>query len=211
MVALRNHTHSTSVYAAFAYGSRVTNRFNGNASCKATHYSAGSSGDWVSCKPRYIADQVVEIYEFAEREMPEDAGCTHPSCRVCFCGPDPALKAGGQLVSPCSCTGSVRFIHLHCLRTWQATQRAQGRNNRSQCCELCGCMYSLPKKVLQQEKEQFTYLETLQLGLRRIWLWFNDTAQGPVWQEALRYWRNALLVNSNIPFCCETCCGMAYD
>lgn len=143
--------------------------------------------------------------------MPEDAGCTQPSCRVCFCGPDPALKAGGQLVSPCSCTGSVRFIHLHCLRTWQATQRAQGRNNRSQCCELCGCMYSLPKKVLQQEKEQFTYLETLQLGVRRIWLWFNDTAQGPVWQEALRYWRNALLVNSNIPFCCETCCGMGYD
>lgn len=126
--------------------------------------------------------------------MLDEAEFTQPLCRVCFCGTDPALKAGGHLISPCSCTGSVRFIHLHCLRTWQATQRSQGRIHRSQCCELCGCKYSVPKKVLQQESAQRTYLATLHLGLKRIWLWFNDTAHGPVWQEALRYWRNALLV-----------------
>ncbi len=126
--------------------------------------------------------------------MSDEAECATPSCRVCFCGPEPSLKAGGQLISPCSCSGSVRYIHLSCLRTWQATQRAQGRTQRSSCCELCGCKYSVPRKVLQQEIEQCTYLETLQLGLKRVWNWFNDTAQGPMWQEALRYWRNALLV-----------------
>ena len=117
-----------------------------------------------------------------------------PSCRVCFCGPDPAVKAAGQLISPCNCTGSVRCIHLQCLRTWQATQRAQGRGHRANCCELCGCKYHVPDRLLQQEREQCSYLDTVQQGLKRMWQWCNDTAQGPIWQEAARYWRNALLV-----------------
>lgn len=126
--------------------------------------------------------------------MLDNTELSQPLCRVCFCGTEPTLKASGHLISPCSCTGSVRYIHLHCLRTWQATQRSQGRVSRSQCCELCGCKYSIPKNVLQQEVEQSTYLEKIQLGLKCVWLWFNDTAQGPMWQEALRYWRNALLI-----------------
>lgn len=115
-------------------------------------------------------------------------------CRVCFCGPDPGLNQGGQLVSPCNCTGSVRYVHLHCLRTWQATQRAQGRSHKSQSCELCGSKYVISEDVLQRERRQSSFLERVQDGLKRAWQWCNDTAQGPIWQEALRYWRNALLV-----------------
>ncbi len=53
--------------------------------------------------------------------MLDDTELAQPLCRVCFCGTEPALKASGHLISPCNCTGSVRYIHLHCLRTWQAT------------------------------------------------------------------------------------------
>lgn len=119
-------------------------------------------------------------------------------CRVCFCGPDPKMREAGQLISPCSCTGSVRCIHLHCLRTWQATQRAQGRSCKSQSCELCGSKYTISQKVLQQERRQLSYLERVQHGLKQVWQWCNDTAQGPLWQEALRYWRNALLVRFSV-------------
>ena len=119
-------------------------------------------------------------------------------CRVCFCGPDPEMREAGQLISPCSCTGSVRCIHLHCLRTWQATQRAQGRSLKSQSCELCGSKYVISQKLLQQERCQLSYLERVQNGLKRAWQWCNNTAQGPMWQEALRYWRNALLVRCMI-------------
>ena len=115
-------------------------------------------------------------------------------CRVCFCGPDPEMREAGQLISPCSCTGSVSCIHLHCLRTWQATQRAQGRSLKSQSCELCGSKYVISQKLLQQERCQLSYLERVQNGLKWAWQWCNHTAQGPMWQEALRYWRNALLV-----------------
>ena len=128
--------------------------------------------------------------------MLSDPDCAQPLCRVCFGGTEPVLKASGQLISPCSCTGSVRYIHLHCLRTWQATQRAQGRHHRADCCELCGRQYAIPKKVAQQESDQQTRWAKLQLVLKRIWLWLNATAQGPMWQEALRYWRNGLLVRT---------------
>ena len=131
--------------------------------------------------------------------MIDDTDNEHPFCRVCFCGPDPELKAAGHLISPCSCTGSVRCIHLHCLRTWQATQRAQGRSHRSHTCELCGCQYAVPARVLQQEREQTSYLEVAQRRVKRLWQWCSDTAQGPTWQEALRYWRNALLVGFLTP------------
>lgn len=115
-------------------------------------------------------------------------------CRVCFSGVDPEMREGGQLISPCSCTGSVRCIHLHCLRTWQATQKAQGRSLQSQSCELCGSKYTIPQKVLQQERRQLSFSEKVQMGLKEVWQWCNDTAQGPIWQEAMRYWRNGLLV-----------------
>ena len=108
------------------------------------------------------------------------------------------MREAGQLISPCSCTGSVRCIHLHCLRTWQATQRAQGRSCKSQSCELCGSKYTISQKVLQQERRQLSYLERVQHGLKQVWQWCNDTAQGPLWQEALRYWRNALLVRFSV-------------
>lgn len=115
-------------------------------------------------------------------------------CRVCFCGPDLVLNEGGQLISPCSCSGSVRHVHLHCLRTWQATQRAQGRSQKSHSCELCGSKYVISEELLQRERRQSSCVERVYSGLKRAWQWCNDTAQGPVWQEALRYWRNALLV-----------------
>ena len=100
----------------------------------------------------------------------------------------------GQLITPCRCTGSVRYIHLHCLRTWQATQKAQGRSLQSQSCELCGSKYTISQKVLQQERRELSAIEKVQAGLKEVWQWCNDTAQGPIWQEAMRYWRNGLLV-----------------
>lgn len=115
-------------------------------------------------------------------------------CRVCFSGVDPGMREGGQLISPCSCTGSVRCIHLHCLRTWQATQKAQGRSLQAQSCELCGSKYTISQKVLQQERRQLSFSDKVQTGLKEVWQWCNDTAQGPIWQEAMRYWRNGLLV-----------------
>lgn len=52
-----------------------------------------------------------------------------PLCRICLM-PD----APGNLVSPCHCTGTVRYAHLSCLVRW-SRERASTR------CEICGSTY----------------------------------------------------------------------
>eukprot|EP00937_MAST-01D_sp_MAST-1D-sp2_P002208 g2208.t1 len=37
-------------------------------------------------------------------------------CRICY---EPACAELGELMSPCLCRGSVRFVHAQCLRTWR--------------------------------------------------------------------------------------------
>jgi hypothetical protein len=43
-------------------------------------------------------------------------------CRVCFDGRD-----AGVLFKPCLCDGSVKYVHVHCLARWRATNANGGR------------------------------------------------------------------------------------
>lgn len=71
-----------------------------------------------------------------------------PVCRICLCGEDD--DEANPLISPCKCSGSMKWVHLECLRTWMA-----GRLNLSSCalsfywrsleCELCRVSY--PRKI----------------------------------------------------------------
>lgn len=45
---------------------------------------------------------------------PDPAGAA-ATCRIC-------LEGGGELVSPCPCRGSVRFVHEACLKQWLRTR-----------------------------------------------------------------------------------------
>ncbi|KAJ4893048.1 RING/FYVE/PHD zinc finger superfamily protein [Raphanus sativus] len=53
-------------------------------------------------------------------------------CRICRSPEEP----GNPLRYPCSCRGSIKFVHGDCLRTWL---NRRGGNNK---CELCGRSYS---------------------------------------------------------------------
>lgn len=57
-------------------------------------------------------------------------------CKICF--ETAETKASGKLISPCKCTGTVRFIHEECLKTWQVSQKKDIRHAE---CELCHCRY----------------------------------------------------------------------
>eukprot|EP00193_Tetraselmis_chui_P007439 CAMPEP_0177758626 /NCGR_PEP_ID=MMETSP0491_2-20121128/4291_1 /TAXON_ID=63592 /ORGANISM="Tetraselmis chuii, Strain PLY429" /LENGTH=165 /DNA_ID=CAMNT_0019274385 /DNA_START=556 /DNA_END=1050 /DNA_ORIENTATION=- len=73
----------------------------------------------------------------------EEAGrvVSYPHCRICWGASD--SERGGQLVSPCQCTGSVRYIHLRCLHKWQRTLRSQGSTRKAHTCDLCCARYRL--------------------------------------------------------------------
>jgi putative AlgH/UPF0301 family transcriptional regulator len=52
----------------------------------------------------------------------------HELCRFC-------LDTGIDLVAPCACNGSQRYVHLNCLRRWQHAMR--GDEIRARVCSVC--------------------------------------------------------------------------
>lgn len=69
-------------------------------------------------------------------QLPSDpAAGDAPSCRICFSPEEPG-RAGGRLLQPCMCSGSMAFVHEGCLAEWIANKK---RNTWR--CEICGCTY----------------------------------------------------------------------
>lgn len=54
------------------------------------------------------------------------------ACRVCQCG----SEGSEELLSPCLCKGSVRWVHRVCLDEWRGVGGRPAR--RATSCELCG-------------------------------------------------------------------------
>ena len=42
------------------------------------------------------------------------------ACRICL---DEAEDVDNPFIAPCNCAGSMRFIHLQCLREWLDSKR----------------------------------------------------------------------------------------
>ncbi len=67
-------------------------------------------------------------------------------CRICL-GED-MREAQNPLITPCKCAGSVRYVHLQCLKRWiQQRVRVEQHSNsvtvfwKSLSCELCKTPY----------------------------------------------------------------------
>lgn len=64
-----------------------------------------------------------------------------PVCRICW-------EAGGRLVSPCLCAGSMGHVHKACLKKWLTKRRASGIRHSLRC-EVChGQLHNLPPGLL---------------------------------------------------------------
>ena len=86
-----------------------------------------------------LASQV-EIEEELEQEA---------ACRICFSG---EISGINPLISPCECIGSIKYIHVDCLRHWlrsklqtKTTANTVSYYWNEMICELCGS--SLPASV----------------------------------------------------------------
>lgn len=51
-------------------------------------------------------------------------------CRICY-------QSDGALIEPCSCKGTIAFMHNHCLEEWLEVK------NGSLCCELCASKFKI--------------------------------------------------------------------
>ncbi|KAG5831771.1 hypothetical protein ANANG_G00307310 [Anguilla anguilla] len=72
-------------------------------------------------------------------------------CRICHCEGD----EDSPLITPCHCTGSLRFVHQACLQQWI-------KSSDTRCCELCKydfIMETKLKPLRKWEKLQMTSSE----------------------------------------------------
>jgi len=61
-------------------------------------------------------------------------------CRICY---EDENENDKEMINPCGCSGTGKYVHAHCLEQWRATQR--GRLGRVQCQE-CQIFYNISTK-----------------------------------------------------------------
>ena len=72
-------------------------------------------------------------------------------CKICWeeeeaPGKLQAPSAGNRLISPCRCKGTVRWVHVTCLRHWRAAHSPSDDSFKR--CLLCGTNYQMKWKPL---------------------------------------------------------------
>ncbi|KAF4652233.1 hypothetical protein FOL47_011193 [Perkinsus chesapeaki] len=69
---------------------------------------------------------------------------TELMCRICF---SPGENKGNELIAPCMCKGSQKWVHVSCLRRWQRTMQGlfpeDIGNERARKCAVCQSRFSL--------------------------------------------------------------------
>eukprot|EP00746_Dinoflagellata_sp_MGD_P042365 gnl/MRDRNA2_/MRDRNA2_20273_c0_seq1.p1 gnl/MRDRNA2_/MRDRNA2_20273_c0~~gnl/MRDRNA2_/MRDRNA2_20273_c0_seq1.p1 ORF type:complete len:169 (+),score=21.01 gnl/MRDRNA2_/MRDRNA2_20273_c0_seq1:87-593(+) len=81
-------------------------------------------------------------------------------CRYCF-------EEGGQLISPCACAGSQKFVHFECLLRWQRSlleehpcmSASANYNDLLDVCNVCKNQYSRESPKRLDLVQSFTGLE----------------------------------------------------
>lgn len=110
-----------------------------------------------------------------------------PICRLCW---DTENSESGQLISPCACSGSLRYIHRRCLADWQRTQRQAGQGRKAQTCELCKAPYQLPEQQQQAGKSISAPRRILTSINNAVW----DALYANSWPAvAMRLWRSYVM------------------
>lgn len=80
---------------------------------------------------KYVKERFTGINKIFTRNKTDLGKMNNPAtCRICY-------QSDGTLIEPCSCKGTVAFIHDKCLEKWIKVK------NNSLCCELCTTNYKL--------------------------------------------------------------------
>eukprot|EP00210_Caulerpa_lentillifera_P009684 g9239.t1 len=110
-------------------------------------------------------------------------------CRFCWQPEDE--ERGGELLAPCRCSGSVKYIHRRCLGAWQRTQRSQGALRKSYRCDICKERYHVRRAPFSGVQVPFGRLPTAEEGKELVY----SVLGSPLWQVAFDLWKIVLLIN----------------
>lgn len=74
----------------------------------------------------------------------DNADNSFPKCKICFLFKNP-IDSTCDLIAPCGCKGSIKYVHKTCLRLW----RFKGKHIREiKKCEQCCCDYKVAEDLL---------------------------------------------------------------
>ena len=141
----------------------------------------------------------------ASRGAPGDAETEARACRFCLVGDDDdddsrlvdATRGGAtsivrdELVAPCACSGTQKWVHVGCLRRWQHVSVAHGGARRSTCA-VCRRRYRVPKLLKTPRERARTTLAR----------WFSPSAADRVASYKRTWWQiatNTVLAQDGVP------------
>ncbi|KAL6082197.1 hypothetical protein STEG23_003515, partial [Scotinomys teguina] len=78
---------------------------------------------------------------------------TQDICRICHCEGDEE----SPLITPCRCTGTLRFVHQSCLHQWI-------KSSDTRCCELCKYDFIMETKLKPLRKGRGSKTFLIQFG-----------------------------------------------
>ncbi|TBU09309.1 RING-variant domain-containing protein, partial [Hamiltosporidium magnivora] len=68
-------------------------------------------------------------------------------CKICYLYRNP-IDSTCDLISPCGCKGSIKYVHKTCLKLW----RFKGKNLREiKKCEQCFCEYKIDEDLIPHQ------------------------------------------------------------
>uniref|UniRef100_A0A8D0RJZ2 RING-type E3 ubiquitin transferase n=2 Tax=Sus scrofa TaxID=9823 RepID=A0A8D0RJZ2_PIG len=85
---------------------------------------------------------------------------TQDICRICHCEGD----EDSPLITPCRCTGTLRFVHQACLHQWI-------KSSDTRCCELCKYDFVMETKLKPLRKDIYCILHCILSSTMKKLLW----------------------------------------
>ena len=78
-----------------------------------------------------IINKKTENKYYSSKSKTPFSDINHKSCRICYLDDE---TESNPLIQPCLCSGSMKYIHLECLRQWIGTRNWTRVENSDNCC-----------------------------------------------------------------------------
>ncbi|KAG1655935.1 hypothetical protein FOA52_000902 [Chlamydomonas sp. UWO 241] len=139
---------------------------------------------------RPLSCALVGVASSSTEEKAQEEGA---QCRLCWSEADDEDDfGGGELVSPCLCSGGSRYIHQRCLHEWQATLRRQSLFQRANRCEVCKAPYRM-----QKPQRPLGLRRRLRAFVRRLSITVLEVFHSPSWVVlAFRSWKSYVFMSA---------------
>lgn len=131
----------------------------------------------MKCALRYAPGSVWHALSEPSAAGADAVGSEPPCCRFCF-----DTQPLGDLVSPCKCGGTQRYVHLSCLRQWQRTATLGGQAHKATRCEVCLAPFTCRPPPLSPGERARVAAQGLARWALRCWMYATaaSTALGVV-------------------------------